>query len=100
MTDFKQAITENPVALVEFYASWCPHCHRMMPVVDELKELLDQRIPVFQYDIDQNKASASEANVESIPTFIIYKNGQPVWRHSGEMTGDMLLGKVDYYSKE
>lgn len=97
-TPFTQAISSSPVVLVEFYASWCPHCKRMMPVVDQLRELLDGRVPVFQYDIDQNRDDADKAEVESIPTFIIYVDGKPVWRHSGEMTGDELLGKVESFA--
>lgn len=99
MTPFKEAIAQNPVALVEFYASWCPHCQKMMPIVDELKELLGDRVPVFQYDVDKSGNAPTEAGVESIPTFLIYVNGKPVWRHSGEMTGDELLGKIDSFAK-
>ncbi len=50
--NFDKAIINSRVVLVEFYASWCPHCQRMMPVVAQVKELLDGRAPVYQYDID------------------------------------------------
>nr|WP_289874343.1 protein disulfide isomerase family protein [uncultured Duncaniella sp.] len=48
--NFDKAIINSRVVLVEFYASWCPHCQRMMPVVAQVKELLDGRAPVYQYD--------------------------------------------------
>lgn len=95
--NYNEVITSDRVVLVEFYASWCPHCQRMMPVVEQVKELLDGRVPVHQFDIDKNEATADEAGVQSIPTFLIYVDGKPVWRHSGEIEGDVLLGKVESY---
>lgn len=94
---YSQAISEAPVVLVEFFATWCPHCQRMMPIVAQIKELLGNETPVVQLDIDQNQASAHEAGVDGVPTFILYKNGQEVWRHSGEIDGNDLLAKVQSY---
>lgn len=94
---YSQAINEAPVVLVEFFATWCPHCQRMMPIVDQIKEILGAETPVIQLDIDQNQALAKENSVSGVPTFIIYKNGQEVWRHSGEIDGNDLLAKVQSY---
>lgn len=96
---YSDVIKSDKVVLVEFYASWCPHCQRMMPVVEQVKELLAGRVPVYQFDIDQNNESAEEAGVNSIPTFIIYRDGTPVWRQSGEIDGEALLGKVESFMK-
>ena len=95
--DYKELINSNPVVVVEFYASWCPHCQRMMPVVDQIKQLLGDRATVHQFDIDENQSLADATGVESIPTFIIYKNGVEVWKHSGEMEGDVLYSKIENY---
>lgn len=94
---YKELINADPVILVEFFATWCPHCQGMMPVVAQVKELLDGHAPVVQLDIDKNQAEADEASVRSVPTFIIYKNGQEMWRHSGEIDGEVLLSKVESY---
>lgn len=96
---YSDVIKSDKVVLVEFYASWCPHCQRMMPVVAQVKELLDGRVPVYQFDIDRNNESAEDAGVSSIPTFIIYRDGTPVWRQSGEIDGEALLGKVESFMK-
>lgn len=95
--DFNDAIGSSRVVLVEFYATWCPHCQRMMPVVAQVKELLDGRVPVCQYDIDQNTSAADEAGVQSVPSFIIYLDGEEAWRHSGEIDGEILLAKVESF---
>ncbi len=93
--DYNEVINSEPVVLVEFYASWCPHCQRMMPVVEQVKELLQGRVKVYQFDIDENKSKAGEADVESVPTFIIYRNRKEMWRNSGEMEGEVLLSKIE-----
>ncbi len=95
--NYNEAINSSEVVLVEFFATWCPHCRKMMPVVEQLKELLDGSVPVFQLDIDRNDSAASEAGVESVPTFIIYKAGREMWRGSGEMDGEVLLAKVESF---
>lgn len=81
--------------LVEFYASWCPHCKRMAPVVEQVKELVEGQASVYQYDIDENSADADEAEVESVPTFLLYVNGQEVWRYSGEIDGNTLVARIE-----
>lgn len=83
--------------MLEFYASWCPHCKRMAPVVDDLKALFDGRAAIYQFDIDENSELASTLEVESIPTFIIYRDGEEMWRTSGEIPADSLSSKLDSY---
>lgn len=95
--NYESVIDRTGTVLVEFYASWCPHCHRMMPVMEQVKELLGEQVPVYQFDIDKETAAASQAGVESVPTFIIYRNGREMWRHSGEIDGEVLLQTVDKY---
>ena len=94
---YTELIDRPGVMLVEFFATWCPHCQKMMPVVEQLRQLLDGRASVVQLDIDKNKEAADEAGATSIPTFIIYKDGKEQWRQSGEMDGEVLLGKIESY---
>ena len=94
---YEQEITSTPVTLVEFYASWCPHCQRMMPYVAQIKQLLAGKANVIQYDVDKYPELTNEERVESYPTFIVYKNGEEMWRESGEMDPQVLLDKVESY---
>lgn len=91
---YQEIINGNNAVLIEFYATWCPHCTKMIPVVAKAAELLEGKMPVVQLDIDQNEKDADNANVETIPTFILYKDGKEVWRHSGEIEGDVLVSTV------
>lgn len=94
---YDEAIRESEITMVEFYATWCPHCHRMMPIVEQVKELTAGNANIIQLDIDKNQEAAEAENVESVPTFIIYKNGNEVWRQSGEIDGEILLGKLNSF---
>lgn len=95
--NYSEMINSNPVVLVEFYASWCPHCKRMMPVVEQVKELLAGKVNVYQFDIDENEELSDREGVKTIPTFIIYRDGKEQWRQSGEMDGQVLLSKAEQY---
>lgn len=81
------------MVLVEFYASWCPHCEDV-PVVAQVKDWHEGRVPVYQFDIDENRTLAEQEGVESIPTFIVYKDQKPVWVYTGEIDGNHLLAQA------
>ncbi|MDE5785255.1 MAG: thioredoxin family protein [Duncaniella sp.] len=95
--NYSDAIKSTPVVLVEFFATWCGHCRAMAPVVEQIKELLAGQADVYQIDIDQNSHLADAEKITGTPTFIIYRDGQPVWRESGEMDGQFLLDKIQSF---
>lgn len=66
---------QTPV-LVDFFATWCGPCKMMAPVLDELDGDLAGSAAVYKVDIDQETALAQQFNVMSVPTFIVFKNGQ------------------------
>lgn len=94
---YSEIISQAELVLVEFYADWCPHCRHMAPIVEQIEELTEGHCTVAKINIDAHKAMAAEANVESLPTFIIYARGQEVWRRTGEMPGDVLLAHIQKY---
>lgn len=95
--NYNSVINSSKVVLVEFFASWCPHCQRMMPIVAQIKELLAGQVDIYQFDIDENSELASQEGADSVPTFILYKDGKEVWRESGELEGQVLLSKIESY---
>ena len=95
--NIKDLVNSKGVVLVEFFATWCPHCQRMMPIVADVKKKQGDRAQVVQFDIDKNQALADELGVEGVPTFIIYKNDVEEWRSSGEMPEADLLNQVEAY---
>lgn len=94
MADFNDLLKKDKIVLVEFYASWCPHCQRMIPVVDDVKRSLAENAPVYQFDIDENNKLADTYKVELVPTFIIFNDGTEAWRTTGEIDGKILYSQV------
>lgn len=81
--------------LVEVYASWCPHCHRMAPIVENLKEIYAGQVNIVQYDGDAHPQIDEYFGVTSYPTWILYKDGREVYRDSGEMEPTELEDLLD-----
>ncbi len=84
--------TDKPV-LVDFYADWCAPCRAMKPVLEDLKAQMGEELSIFKIDVDKNQAIAERYAIRSIPTLILFKNGEPVWRKSG-MASSVELQKA------
>lgn len=95
MNSYSELINSMKVVLVEFYADWCGHCRRMMPVVAQVKELTEGRAALFQLNVDDNSELSERERVSGTPTFILYRDGNEVWRYSGEIDGNVLLQKIE-----
>lgn len=78
------------LVMAEFYAAWCPHCQRMMPVVEEFKKLMEGRLEVVQINIEEEADLVDFYTIETIPTFILLRRGEALWRQSGELTVERL----------
>jgi thioredoxin 1 len=82
--NFKEEVLEaKEPFLVDFYADWCGPCQLASPVLDKLAKQYQRKIKVGKVDIDQNQALAQKYNVLSIPTVLIFKNGQEAKRMVG-----------------
>ena len=89
----QEKLANGDWVMAEFYATWCPHCQRMKPVVEEFKKLMEGTLEVVLVDIDQEPALTDFYTVESTPTFILFRKGQQLWRQSGELplSGILLI---------
>lgn len=81
--------SDKPV-LVDFYADWCAPCRAMKPILEDLKAKMGDQVSIFKMDVDKNQSVAERFKVMSIPTLIIFKNGEPVWRKTGVSSSQEL----------
>ena len=83
MESFKELINSEKPVLVDFYADWCGPCKAMGPVIQEVARATQGKARVIKVDIDKSIQAAQAYQVQAVPTFIIFKKGNIVWRHSG-----------------
>ena len=83
METFFQIIAGDKPVLVDFHANWCGPCKAMSPAVASLGREVQGKARVLKLDIDKAPDIARRYDVQAVPTFIIFKNGKAIWRHSG-----------------
>jgi thioredoxin 2 len=90
----KELETATPV-LVDFWAGWCAPCRMTAPVLEDIAREKAGQIKVLKMDVDQNPATANQFKILSIPTLILFKNGNPVETIVGAMSKAALLERLD-----
>lgn len=95
---FNQEVLEHqqPV-LVDFWAAWCGPCQMIAPVLEDLAEEYKDRVKVVKVNVDQNRQMAVQLGVMSIPTLVLFKNGQEVDRLVGFMGKEQLKEKINQH---
>ncbi|URN96033.1 MAG: thioredoxin [Candidatus Pristimantibacillus lignocellulolyticus] len=91
--NFNQSI-ESGVALVDFWAPWCGPCKMQLPIVEELATELEGQAVIGKINVDDQPELAAQFGVMSIPTLILFKDGQPVDKMVGLQSKDALKAKI------
>lgn len=98
MNDFDKLIGDSKPTLVDFFATWCGPCRMQAPILEEVKQHVGDTANIIKVDIDKNQDLAARYNVRSVPTLIMFKGGEAVWRTVGVQQADLLESKIKEHS--
>ena len=93
--DYAAYVTSANIVLIDFGAEWCPPCRKMAPVIDEIQAELKDKFKLVKVDGGVNTNMMQLQSVDSLPTFIVYKNGKEVWRKQGIVEKSELLTQLN-----
>jgi len=94
-SNFNEVINSDQPVLVDFWAEWCGPCKMIAPVVDELASDYDGKAVVGKVDVDSNPEVAGKFGIRSIPTLLVFKNGEIVDKQVGAVNKSVLSQKLD-----
>ena len=97
MEKFDDVIKSDKPVLVDFFATWCGPCQMMHPILEELHGMMDGKARILKVDIDKNQELAQRYQVRSVPTLMVFKNGEVQWRQSGVTQADVLAQVLNQY---
>jgi len=94
MSDFNEIIKSEKPTLVDFYATWCGPCKMMGPILESVAKEVGDDAKILKVDIDKNMDAAREYGVRSVPTLILFKEGEIVWRQAGVSQKNLLVETI------
>ncbi|CCZ06649.1 MULTISPECIES: thioredoxin [Culturomica] len=99
MEKFEELISSEVPVLVDYYATWCGPCKMMHPVLEDLKARLGDKVKIVKLDVDvpANRQSVYTYQIQSVPTLMLFRKGQMLWRQSGVVRLNELQGIVEKY---
>ena len=98
MASFGELIKGDTPVLVDFYADWCGPCKMMAPYLEEVAQKMKGKVKVIKVDVDKNQQASQKYKVQSIPTLILFKDGQIKWRQAGVVDPNTIMNQINQNS--
>ena len=94
-SNFNDIVSKNSVVLIDFWAEWCGPCRMIAPMIEDLANDYDGKAVIGKLDVDNNQESSVKFGVRSIPTLLVFKDGEMVDRHVGAVPKETLASSID-----
>ncbi|MBQ8749814.1 MAG: thioredoxin [Clostridia bacterium] len=95
--EFEEIVNDNSLVFVDFYATWCPPCKMLGPVLDDVNEEMGDKITMVKINVDENENISRQFGIINIPTMIIFKNGEPVGKMVGYRDYEQVVEEIEKY---
>jgi thioredoxin 1 len=93
--NFKEMVLESPTpVLLDFFANWCGHCQRLLPLLDEVAASMEGKLSVMKMNVDENRDLAQKYDIKGLPTMVLFRDGAEIDRLIGFMPKDKIIEKV------
>ena len=99
MSKFNEIIKGDKPVLIDFYADWCQPCKIMPPILKEVKGHFGDQIRILKVDVDKNQEIARKWGIQSIPTIMLFKNGDRKFQQPGVMQAQQLIQVIQKHVK-
>lgn len=97
MAKFSEIINSDKPVVVDFSAEWCGPCKMMGPILKEVAKEFGDKVRIIKIDVDRNPAMAQKYQIMSVPTLMIFKNGQMLQRQAGVVQVPQLVSLINQY---
>ncbi|MBT8178683.1 MAG: thioredoxin [Eudoraea sp.] len=94
-SSFKKLVASDKPVLVDFHAEWCGPCKMLAPILKEVKEQMGENIKILKIDVDKNQPIAARYQIRGVPTMLLFRNGEIVWRQSGVVPKEQILKAIE-----
>lgn len=95
MKTLEEMVNSSRPVLVDFYATWCGPCKIMHPILDEVKSKVGEKAKIIKLDVNTYEKLANEWKIQSVPTLMIFKDGEMKWRRSGVQKSNELITELE-----
>jgi thioredoxin 1 len=97
-SSFNTIIKSRTPVLIDFHADWCGPCKTLAPILKQVKKELNDAIKIVKIDVDKNQLLAARYQVRGVPTMMLFKNGKQLWRQSGVLQKNDIIGVIKSHS--
>lgn len=95
MASFQEIVKSNHLVLVEFWADWCGPCKMLAPILEQVKNHMGDKIKVVTIDVEKNEKLVAQMMIAGVPTLMIFRNGEQVWKESGVLQSQDLIRIIE-----